>query len=359
MSNEISEKVRRLSSDEFLDYYTELIGKKLEDYSLKLAEEAKSYHTFIGEAAEKIGELLLRKGKRIASCSTLLTYQGYADRVDEGILSVCLAIELYRHSILVHDDLVDMDHFRRGGKTFHRLFSDEFTERFGEGVAVFYGNILFSESLMILLKSGFERNRLLKSFELLSTGYREVNESQVLDLLFEYKEPTLKEWEVMASKRAASLFKVNMLAGAILGGAAEKELLLIEKGARQIGFCFDIQDDIIGTFASEEQYGRPAGGDIILGKKPLHIVCAYQLSPASKRNELRNLLTSKELGDQQIERVKEIIRSCGALKKAKQRIEEHAEKAVEILDKTSMNNHSKSFFTYLVNFISESLDWYT
>lgn len=358
MDNEFSEKVRKLSSDKFLDYYTEVIGERLEDYSSKIAEEASSYHPFIGETAEKIGELLLRKGKRIASCSTLLTYQGYADRVDEEILNVCLAIELYRHSILVHDDLVDMDNFRRGGKTFHKLFSDEHNERFGEGTAVFYGNILFSESLMTLLKSGFERNRLLKASELLSTGYREVNESQILDLLFENKEPTLKEWEIMTSKRAASLFKVNMLTGAIFGGATKKELLLIEKGARQIGFSFDIQDDIIGTFASEEQYGRPTVGDIILGKKPLHIIYAYQLTPAIERNELRNLLTSKELDVQKIERVKEIIRSCGALEKAKQRSKEHAEKAVKILDKTSMNDYSKGFFSYLINFVSQSLDWY-
>jgi geranylgeranyl diphosphate synthase type I len=320
--------------------------------------EAGSYHPFIGEATERMSEFILRKGKRVASCSTLLTYQGYADQVDEAILNVCLAIEFYRHSILIHDDLVDMDDLRRGGKAFHKLFSDEYDERFGEGIAVFYGNILFSKALITLLNTEFEKNRLLKAAELLSTGYREVNESQVLDLLFEFTEPTLKEWEVMASKRAASLFNVNMLTGAILGGAAEKELRLIAEGAKHIGFSFDIQDDIIGTFASEEQYGRPTGGDIVLGKKPLHVVYALQLTQHRERDELRNLLRCKRLSAEEMERAKEIVRSCGALEKAKQMSKEHAEKAVEALDKTSMNNYSKDFFSYLINFVSESLDWY-
>ncbi len=358
MKSDISEHVRRLSPDEFLDYYTEVIDKRIEAYTSKISEEARSYHPFIGNVTKRIAEFLLRKGKRIASCSTLLTYHGYTDRVDEPILRVCLALELYRHSILVHDDLVDMDDLRRGGKAFHKLFADEYDERFSEATAIFCGNILFSETLTMLLKTEFQRNRLLKAVELLSTGYREVNESQVLDLLFEYTEPTLKEWEIMASKRAASLFKVNMLTGAILGGATEKDLRLIAEGARHVGFSFDIQDDIIGTFASAEQYGRPTGGDIALGKKPLHVVYAYQLTRDNARDELSNLLASKRLERQQIERVKEIIRCHGALEKAKQRSKEHAENAVKLLNKTSMNDHSKSFFSYLANFVSESLDWY-
>lgn len=35
-----------------------------------------------------------------------------------------------------------------------------------------------------------------------------------------------------------------------------------------IGYAFDIQDDIIDTFAAEQQYGRPPGGDVARGKKP-------------------------------------------------------------------------------------------
>ena len=162
----------------------------------------------------------------------------------------------------------------------------------------------------------------------------------------------------MASNRAASLFKVNMLTGAILGGAPEKELQLIEEGATHIGFAFDIQDDIIGTFASAEQYGRPTGGDIILGKKPLHIVYAYQLTRDKERDELRRLLTSKKADSRQIERVKAIVKHCGALESAKQRLKEHAKKALVFLDKTAMTDYSKEFFIYLINFVSESCDWY-
>lgn len=358
MMSEISEKLRSLSHDEFLDYYTAILDMRLKTYFMKLSQEADEYHPFIGTVSDHAGEFILRKGKRIASCSTLLAYYGYTDRVDEKILRVCTAIEFYRHSILIHDDLIDSDDLRRGGKAFHRLFSNEYDDSFGEGTAVFYGNVLFSEAIATLVETGFEKGFLFDVVRLLAKGFWEVNESQILDLLFEYKKPSVEDWEAMASKRAASLFKVTMMTGAILGEAPEHEFRLIEDAATQIGYSFDIQDDIIGTFASEEQYGRPPGGDIVRGKKPLHIVYAYQLTEKGERFELERILTAKkvEMGD--IERAREIIKTCGALKKAKTRSRDHAKKAIDILCETSMNSSTKRFFTGLIDYVSESLDWY-
>ncbi len=40
----------------------------------------------------------------------------------------------------------------------------------------------------------------------LNTDYCNVNESQILDVLFEYKKPDEVEWYQMASNRASSLF---------------------------------------------------------------------------------------------------------------------------------------------------------
>ena len=358
MTSEISEKLKSLSHNEFLDYYTAILDIRLKTYFEKLSEEADEYHRFIGSVSDHAGEYILRKGKRIASCSTLLSYHGYADIVDEEILKVCTAIELYRHSILIHDDLIDSDDLRRGGKAFHKLFSNEYDADFGKGTAVFYGNVLFSEALATLAETGFEKGLLFDVARLLAKGYWEVNESQILDLLFEYEKPSVEDWEAMASKRAASLFKATMLTGAILAEAPKQEFRLIEDAAIHIGYSFDIQDDIIGTFASEEQYGRPPGGDIVRGKKPLHIVYAYQLAEKGERGELECILTAKKAEMSDIERAREIIKTCGALEKAKTRSRDHAKRAIDIICETSMNSSIKSFFTGLINYVSESLDWY-
>jgi geranylgeranyl pyrophosphate synthase len=251
---------------------------------------------------------------------------------------------------------VDRDEHRRGGKAFHKLFM--YDDRFGESLAVFYGNILFSQALRTLFDSNFDVKPINKVIQLFLEDYEAVNESQTLDLLFEYKEPTIEEWYVMASKRAASLFRASMLTGAILGGASAQDIKILEEAAMNIGYSFDIQDDIIGTFASEEQYGRQTGGDILLGKKPLHVIYAYQLSNRDVQYELRNVLRDRKAGEGDIDKIREIIKGCGALAKTKEVSRAHANKAIKLVEKTSLTVESKKFFKDLINFVSESLDWY-
>ncbi|MHC1567549.1 MAG: polyprenyl synthetase family protein [Candidatus Syntropharchaeia archaeon] len=310
---------------------------KLEEYGKRIDKEIKNffqerkekYHPFMGKIYESMEEYVLREGKRLASYSTLLTYVGYRGKINRDILRACLAIELYRHSILIHDDIVDGDEYRRGGRAFHKIFN--------EGIAIFSANILYSLSLQLV--SDFR-----DAVDLLIEEYRKINESQVLDKHFEEKKPSVDEWYIMASRRAASLFRACMLLGAVIGNVEEEEKKLIEEIAENIGYVFDIQDDIIGTFASEEEYGRPPGRDIVLGKKPLHVVYAYEILPDFELDDVR--------------KVKERIKECGALEMAKERARQHADRAISLIERTKMEESVKDNFRDFIKFTRDSLEWY-
>ena len=126
-----------MGANSTIEYYTTLIDQRLEAYLGELVVKVGGYHPFIDSVHDALKEYLLRRGKRIASCSTLLTYEGYTGNVDHNILDVCSAIELYRHSILIHDDLVDRDEWRRGGRALHTLYVKDYGKRFGEALAIF------------------------------------------------------------------------------------------------------------------------------------------------------------------------------------------------------------------------------
>jgi geranylgeranyl pyrophosphate synthase len=341
-----------------LDRYGALIEERLRRYLSGVLKDARIYNPFIEKVYSNIEEFMLRKGKRLASCSTLITYKGYTGEVDDKILNVCAGIELYRHCILIHDDLVDMDDLRRGGNTLHKTFTQNYDRRFGEGTAVFAGNMAYALAIQIIIDSGFPEEKVAKLLLLLSEGYREVNESQILDLLFEYKDVDVNEWRVMASKRAASLFKVTMLTGAILGDASKKDLKILEEAAMNIGYSFDIQDDIIDTFAQEEQYGRPPCGDIILGKKPLHVIYALNSADQEKSKALKSLLGKKSLSRKDIELLRTVIIESGGLEAAKKMSKTHAENARTLITQSGLHDNVKRFFSSLIVYVEESLDWY-
>lgn len=347
-----------MSWEETLDHYGMLIEERLKQYLAEKSNSAKVYHPFIAEVYSNLEEYILRKGKRLASCSTLLTYKGYTNEIDDRILKVCVGIELYRHCILVHDDLIDRDELRRGGKTLNRLFADHRDARFGEGMAVFIGDMVYALAIQSILSSGFAEEKLNRAVLLLSKGYQRVNESQILDLLFEYKDPDVDEWYVMASKRAASLFEVTILIGALLGNAPKRDLQILEKAATHMGYSFDIQDDFIDMFASMEQYGRSPGGDMALGKKPLHVIYTLSLVDQKKLAFLKNLIGKGSVSQGDLELIRGMVMESGGLGAAKEKSREHAEKAKAFILQTSLSDEIKEFYISLITYIEESLDWY-
>ena len=337
-----------------LDSYGAIIEEELKSRLDEMVREGQKYHPFLGDVYDATREFVLRGGRRLSACSTLIVYQGFTGQVDDRIIRVCSGIELYRHSILIHDDIVDVEDKRRGGDTLHKMIARGFDERFGSGSAMFAGNILYAQANLCLLQSDFEQDKIVKAAKLLASEFRAVNESQILDMLFEYKDPDVKEWEVMAGRRAASLFKASMLVGAILASAPEKDQELLLNAARHIGFAFDIQDDIIDTFATEEQYGRVPCGDIGKRKKPLHVILALQ-----KEKRLAAIMQEeRSLEGSEINYVQSLIRDCGALDKAKSISREHAGQAEEMIYRTGMKKDAKDFFISFIRFVDESLDWY-
>ncbi len=342
-----------------LDSYGKIIEEDLERRLDKMVRDGQKYHPFLGDVYDATREFVLRVGRRLSACSTLIVYQGFAGKIDERIVRVCSGIELYRHSILIHDDIVDAEDRRRGGETLHKTIAKGFDERFGVASAMFAGNILYALAIECLLEAGFEQDRTVDAAKLLAAEFRAVNESQVLDMLFEYKDPDVKEWEVMAARRAASLFKASMLVGGVLASAPKKDLELLLDAARHIGFAFDIQDDIIDTFATEEQYGRVPCGDIGKRKKPLHVILALKKEKEQKDKRLAAIMQEgRILGDAEIEYVHSLIRESGALDEAKSISREHAGKAEKLIFKTGMNQDAKDFFISFIRFVDDSLDWY-
>ena len=360
-----------MSVEETLIEYGELIEKETLKFLKDNIVEAKKYHPFIKETFELLKDYIFRPGKRLASISTLLIYKGYKRKVKNEILKVCAGLEIYRHSILIHDDLVDLDDMRRGEPSIHKLFENLLEKRygknseasrgfrsFGESMAVFTGNILLTLAFKSINKAGFDRDLTLRVIDVLNKDFQFVNESQILDLLFEFSHPNKNEWEIMASKRASQLFKTTLTIGAILAKIPEKELKMVEECGSHIGFAFDIIDDIIGAFTTEEVYGRPATGDIILGKKPLHVTIALDKASSNKKQRLLEILKNKTKTEDEILEAKNIMREYG-LTEAKQVARNHATEAIKILEQLKIDEKTKHEFKQFVNYVAENLDWYT
>ncbi len=208
---------------------------------------------------------VLLKGKRLRPVMCIEACRMFGGRVEDAMPTAC-AIEMYHSMTLIHDDLpcMDNDDFRRGKPTNHKVF--------GEPTAVLAGDALLTYAPQIITKYskhlGAEKIlRILEEYFQYSGAYG-VIAGQVVDIESENKFPKEPEktLDFIHNHKTADLFKLSIRAGAIIGGADEKQLEEMTSFAEKLGLAFQIADDILDEISTFEEMGKTLGKDKASGK---------------------------------------------------------------------------------------------
>jgi geranylgeranyl diphosphate synthase type II len=180
----------------------------------------------------------------------------------EEVLPFACAIEMIHTYSLIHDDLpaMDNDDYRRGKLTNHKIY--------GEGIAILAGDGLLNYAFELMIHSALENH---KDLEQKMTAIQEIVSAsgiygmiggQVVDLISENKQIDSPTLSFIHKHKTASLIIASVRSGAILGGATEAELEALTEYAENIGFAFQIKDDILDLTGDEQKLGKRIGGDI-------------------------------------------------------------------------------------------------
>lgn len=173
------------------------------------------------------------------------------------------AMEMLHTYSLVHDDLPDMDNdmYRRGQLTTHA--------KYGADMAILAGDALLNYAFETACKAftgGKYPSRDIQVAKALQVfgakaGIFGMIGGQVVDV--EKTGETLTEEEItfIYELKTCALLEASMMIGAILGGASEEELSLVERMAKNIGMAFQIQDDILDLTGDEAKLGKPVHSD--------------------------------------------------------------------------------------------------
>ncbi|GFI22793.1 farnesyl diphosphate synthase [Lachnospiraceae bacterium] len=201
-------------------------------------------------------------GKRLRPILMSETYRlfGGIDNVVEPFMA---AIEMIHTYSLVHDDLPAMDNdlYRRGKKTTWSVY--------GEAMAILAGDGLLNYAFETALKSfalpGGDTDRKASALSILAqkAGIYGMIGGQTADIEAENlkEEVTQEQLLFIHAHKTAALIQAAMMVGAILAGADDVQIKLVEKAAYEIGIAFQIQDDILDVTSTLETLGKPVGSD--------------------------------------------------------------------------------------------------
>ena len=282
---------------------------------------------------------------------------------EQAIAGIAASLEMFHAAALVHDDLLDQSDTRRGAPAIHKRFESLHKEkqwagapeRFGVAGSVLVGDLMLGWSSEIfgnaLLQSP---NREIESacrdeFSLMRV---EVMAGQYLDVLEEnaattrpVKEGVGRAEKVILYKTAKYSIEAPLRIGAAFAGADQSTLNVFTQFGIPLGIAFQLRDDILGVFGDPSVTGKPAGDDLREGKRTVLVALTREAlteqSP-SMANSFEELLTSRELDAQQIAFMQKLIQESGALEKTERMITELADRSLDSLESSNLEETAKS-----------------
>lgn len=227
----------------------------------------------------------------------------------EKALPMAVAVELIHNFTLVHDDIMDMDHLRRGVPTVHVLY--------GVPLAINAGDMLFAKAYEAALRScsrGVPLRKILSALEILTKTTIAICEGQTMDMAFEKRDDVgEEEYMVMIEKKTAALLVASAEAGAIVGGGSARQVRRLGRAMRASGLAFQIVDDVLGVTADEKVLGKPVGNDIREGKRTLILIHSLKHAGKRQRETLLKALGNRDATPEEIERAIETLKSTGSI----------------------------------------------
>jgi geranylgeranyl diphosphate synthase, type II len=175
-----------------------------------------------------------------------------------GAIPVGCALEFIHTYSLIHDDLpaLDNDDLRRGKPTNHKVF--------GEAIAILAGDALLTLAFQTLANAAIEPARRVRLISEIASAAGTVNGmvgGQVADIEAEKKAADAAMLEYIHRSKTAALICGSIVAGAIAGGAGDEDVERLRRFGEQIGWAFQVVDDILDVSESSASLGKTAGKD--------------------------------------------------------------------------------------------------
>jgi geranylgeranyl diphosphate synthase type II len=197
-------------------------------------------------------------GKRIRPILCLEAARMFTDNLEGAIHAGC-ALEFIHTYSLIHDDLpaLDNDDLRRGKPTSHKVF--------GEAIAILAGDALLTLAFQTLAEAPIEPGRRIRAIAEIAAAAGTVNGmvgGQVADVEAEGKPIDAAMLEYIHHSKTAALMRGSVVAGAIAGGAPNEDVERLHRFGENIGWLFQVVDDILDVEESSAALGKTAGKDL-------------------------------------------------------------------------------------------------
>ena len=229
---------------------TGFVDPKLKDY---LQSEEPRLQVLL----ESINYSLHSGGKRIRPLFCFIVGELFGVP-KEKLVSLACALEMIHTASLIMDDLPHMDNaaMRRGKPANHTVY--------GQDVATLASIALLTRAYEIVLSDPVlpDSKKVVVVGKLANVvGIHGLVGGQFVDLKFANQSMEYSTLDYIHNHKTAALFVASGSAAAVIGDATVEQIAALEEYASNLGFAFQILDDLLDATGNEEEVGKPLQKD--------------------------------------------------------------------------------------------------
>ena len=262
--------------------------------------------------------ILKQKGKLMRPTLVFLSARLFSEP-NQNTTRSAAALEMLHNATLIHDDVIDETHERRGLLSINAIWNNK--------NAILMGDYLLSTSLTLSVDT-----KDLDFLEIMSNLGKTLSKGEILQM---EKTKTLditeEEYFEIIKMKTAILFSCCAKAGAISVNAPKEDVKKMEEMGTALGLAFQIRDDIF-DYQTKGIIGKPTGNDLKEKKLTLPLIYALKKVDEHKR---KSILKSIKRYNQNTRKMKDVIRFAvleGGIEYAESVIDREIAKAHSILN---------------------------
>lgn len=290
------------------------------------------------ELYDPIRYMMALGGKRIRPTLTLLAGHLFKEEV-EALLKPAIGIEVFHNFTLLHDDIMDKAPLRRGQPSVH--------EKWNPNIAILSGDVMLVRAYELFLD--VPAAKLPKALRLFSQAAAQVCEGQQLDMNFETQaDVSIQEYLQMITLKTAVLLGLALEVGAFLNDAPDADALLLRSFGINVGIAFQLRDDLLDVYGSQEKFGKLVGGDILADKKTFLLLTALAQADERQKAVLSQFKSQDGYSPQdKVQQVTAVYDQLQVKAQTEERINQYFETAIQSLDAVGVAPERKTLLRHL------------
>lgn len=250
--------------------------------------------------AEVISDVLGAGGKRLRPALLLIAARACNYSGDRAV-RLAVAVELVHTASLIHDDVIDDAHLRRGNKTINADW--------GSKTAILAGDHVYAKVIQLLADDGD-----VTVMRALSASAAEMTEGEMAQSMARIgAAPDESDYLSIIERKTASLLSCSCGVGALLGEVHNGEVEALSNYGLSLGMAFQITDDLLDITGTAGSLGKPPWQDLTEGSVTLPFIHTMRQAGEEDLNWMLGVFGADDVTHDDRTRMRALLDSHGSI----------------------------------------------